>query len=63
MINGSEIRRIFYRDKILVYDKHPKAGHNTQHLDIRSQIKKVNILFIEFYEAGTVWKVAKGWHK
>ena len=26
-----------YRDKISVYDKHPRAGHNTQHWDIRSR--------------------------
>ena len=25
----------WYHDKLSVYDKHPRAGHNTQHLDIK----------------------------
>ena len=29
-----------YLDKISVYDEHPRAGHNTQHLDIRSRLIK-----------------------
>ena len=29
-----------YSDKISVYDKHSRAGHNTQHLDIRLRLIK-----------------------
>ena len=32
-----------YRDKISVYDKHSRAGHNIKHLDIRSQLRILNI--------------------
>ena len=29
-----------YRDKISAYDKHPRAGHNTQHFNIKSRLIK-----------------------
>ena len=37
-INASLVN--LYRDKISVNDKHSRAGHNTQHLSIRSQLIK-----------------------
>ena len=33
-----------YRDKISVYDEHPRAGDNIQHLDIRAVNKVIKIM-------------------